>query len=161
MTEYRTMPYDLDAERALLSAILLNNKIYWAVRDFLTPKEFALPQHGVTFEFCRKLIERGETVEAAAVVKFIGQDDSIEEFEEFSLEDFDKYLTSLPKKIAEVEAAKAHAVTIHELFIRRELIGLGEGIVDDAYDREDQTARERIRFAIACLIDLEGSVATD
>jgi hypothetical protein len=35
-------------------------------------------------------------------------------------------------------------------------IGLGEGIVEDAYDKEDQTAMERIRFAIACLMDLEG-----
>ena len=167
MTEYRRMPHDLDAEQALLGAILLNNKIYLAVRYFLTPKEFALRAHGVTYEICGKLIERDVTVDPAAVVRIANQDDSIpgfevfSELEDFGLEDFEEYLSSLPKTVTEVEAAKAHAVTIHELFIRRDLIALGEDIVNEAYDKEDQTAMERIGFAIRCLMDLEGSVRTE
>ena len=167
MTEQRTMPHDLDAEQALLGAILLNNKIYLAVRYFLTPQEFASPAHGVTFKICGKLIERDETADPATVVRIAKQDDSIAEFEVFSdledfgFEDFEKYLSSLPKTVSEVEAAKAHAVTIHELFIRRDLIALGEDIVNEAYDKEDQTAMERISFAIRYLMDLEASVKTE
>ena len=115
MTEHRTMPHDLDAEQALLGAILLNNKIFLAVRYFLTPEEFALPAHGVTFEICRKLIERGETVDPAAVVRIADQDDKIAECEFFSeledigLGDIEEYRTGQPRSTGAVRSLYSQA----------------------------------------------------
>ena len=56
---YRSPPMNLEAEQALLGAILANNAAFEKVSDFLFPQHFADPVHARIFEACGKLIERG------------------------------------------------------------------------------------------------------
>ena len=39
--EYRTAPSNIEAEQAILGAILINNEAYYRVSDFLKPEHFA------------------------------------------------------------------------------------------------------------------------
>lgn len=54
-----TLPQNLEAEQALLGAILANNKAFEKVSEFLKPQHFADPVHAKIFEVMSKLITRG------------------------------------------------------------------------------------------------------
>ena len=42
---YRTPPNNIEAERGILGAILVNNDAFYRVSDFLEPKHFFDPMH--------------------------------------------------------------------------------------------------------------------
>src|ERR1700743_2907860 len=56
----RTPPHNYEAERALLGAILMNNRAFERVNEFLDPKHFADPVNGRIFEASPKLIEQAQ-----------------------------------------------------------------------------------------------------
>jgi replicative DNA helicase len=47
--EYRVAPHNVDAEQALLGAILVNNDAYYRVSDFLLPEHFMEDAHQQIF----------------------------------------------------------------------------------------------------------------
>ena len=57
---YKEAPGNIEAEQGLLGAILVNNRAFEKVGDFLSGKHFLDPVHGRIFEACRRLIERGQ-----------------------------------------------------------------------------------------------------
>ena len=59
-TPPRTPPHNYEAEQALLGAILVNNRVYDRVTEFLRPEHFADALHGRIYEAIGKLIERGQ-----------------------------------------------------------------------------------------------------
>ncbi len=50
---FRTAPHNIEAEQALLGAILVNNEAFYRVSDFLEPKHFFEPIHQRIFELSR------------------------------------------------------------------------------------------------------------
>ncbi|HEV3396504.1 MAG TPA: DnaB-like helicase N-terminal domain-containing protein, partial [Xanthobacteraceae bacterium] len=40
---YRTAPHNIEAEQALLGAVLVNNEAFYRVSDFLEPRHFFEP----------------------------------------------------------------------------------------------------------------------
>src|SRR6202167_764420 len=57
---YRTAPHNIEAEQALLGAILVNNEAFYRVSDFLEPKHFHEPMHQRVFELAASLIRAGK-----------------------------------------------------------------------------------------------------
>ena len=49
-TEYRQAPHNVEAEQALLGAILVNNEAFYRVSDFLEPTHFYEPIHQKIYE---------------------------------------------------------------------------------------------------------------
>src|SRR5262249_41785500 len=64
---FRVPPRNLEAEQALLGAILVNNRAYERVSEFLRPDHFADPIHGRIFEACSRLIERGQIADGTTL----------------------------------------------------------------------------------------------
>ncbi len=56
----RLAPHNLEAEQALLGAILVNNEAYDRVSDFLQPMHFFETLHGRIFEVITKLLRAGK-----------------------------------------------------------------------------------------------------
>ena len=52
----REQPHNIEAEQGLLGAILINNRAYEKVSDFLQSEHFSDPIHGRIFEACGKLM---------------------------------------------------------------------------------------------------------
>ena len=50
---YRTAPHNIEAEQAVLGAVLVNNDAFYRVSDFLEPKHFFEPIHQLIFETAR------------------------------------------------------------------------------------------------------------
>ena len=53
---YRAAPHNIDAEQALLGAILVNNEAFYRVSDFLAPEHFYEPIHQKIFELASSLV---------------------------------------------------------------------------------------------------------
>ena len=53
------LPQNLEAEQALLGAILVNNKAFEKVSEYLKPYHFADSIHAKIFEVMSNLIQRG------------------------------------------------------------------------------------------------------
>ena len=54
---YRTLPHNLEAEQALLGALLVNNEAANLVSGFLEERHFFLPVHGRVYEAVLRLID--------------------------------------------------------------------------------------------------------
>ena len=56
---FRSPPHNIEAERALIGAIMLNNRAYEAVSDYLRSEHFSDPVHAKVYESASRLMEQG------------------------------------------------------------------------------------------------------
>src|SRR6202789_2594906 len=63
----RLAPSNLQAEQALLGALLANNKAYERVSEFLAPDHFADPIHGRIFQAIARRVEAGQLADAVTL----------------------------------------------------------------------------------------------
>src|SRR3546814_13721335 len=76
---HREPPHNLEAEQALLGAVLVNNRAYERVSEFLRPEHFADPVNGRIFEACGRLIDRGQTATPVTLKGGLAQDEASKE----------------------------------------------------------------------------------
>src|SRR5438477_6302747 len=71
---YRAAPQNIEAEQALLGAILVNNEALYRVSDFLEPNHFFEPAHQKIFELARSLIRAGKIATPITLKTFLPAD---------------------------------------------------------------------------------------
>ena len=72
--EYRTQPHNEEAEQALLGAMLVNNRAYEKVSEFLHPQHFFGPVHGRIFGAIVNFIERGQVANPVTLKAYFERD---------------------------------------------------------------------------------------
>jgi replicative DNA helicase len=145
----RSPPHNFEAEVQLLGAILTNNRAYEKVADFLRAEHFADDRHARIFEACGKLINRGQIASATTLKNYFEQDASLAEIGGVP------YLAKLAGAAVTIINAADHGRLVHDLFLRRQLIGLGEDVVNRAYAHDLETgAKEQIEQAEQQLFNL-------
>jgi replicative DNA helicase len=125
---YRTVPHNLDAEQALLGAILVNNDAYFRVSDFLEPGHFHEALHGRIYESLKRLVGQGKT---ATPITLKTEFDNEAPIGDLSVP---AYLARLATAATTIINAEGYGRLIHDLALRRSLIGIGEDMVNTAYD---------------------------
>ncbi len=153
---HREPPVNYEAEQALLGAILSNNNALEKVADFLQAEHFAEPVHGRIFEACRRLIDRGQIANWVQLKNLFEQDGALQEVRGA------EYLKELQESAISIINAGDYGRTIHDLHLRRQLIELGEDMVNDAFDHDlDKPAAEQIEGAEQQLFALAESGWTE
>jgi replicative DNA helicase len=148
----REPPHNFEAEQALLGAILINNAAYQRVAEFLRPEHFADPLHGKLFDSLSRLIERGQVVSAVTLKTYVEQD------EDMKVAGGAAYLARLVAASVHVIDTAAFGRTVHDLYLRRQLIDVGEGMVNGAFGSDvDEMALQQIELAEKKLYDLASS----
>ena len=146
---YREAPGNIEAEQGLLGAILVNNRAFEKVGDFLSGKHFLDPVHGRIYEACRRLIERGQLANPITLKSLFDQDDSLKTVGGA------QYLVTLAASLVTVINADDYGITIKDAFLRRELIELGEQVVNEAYSHTlELPAAQQIEIAEGKLFSL-------
>ena len=146
---YRQPPHNLEAEQALLGAILVNNEAAQKVQGFLLPEHFFEPVHGRIFESVLKLMDKNQIADPVKLKPYFEQDEALTDVGGA------QYLVRLAASAATIINAEDYGRTIYDLATRRSLIQIGEGIVIDAYDAPiDSEATEQISDAEKQLFDL-------
>ena len=121
-TPFRRLPHNIEAEKALLGAIFANNRAYEMVSDYLNPGHFALAHHGRIYEACSKLIERGQIADSITLQRYFQQEESLGEI------GGPAYLDEITTSAVTVINAQEYGRIIYDLYLKRELINLGEDI---------------------------------
>jgi replicative DNA helicase len=131
--DYRVAPNNIDAEQALLGAILVNNDAYYRVSDFLEPVHFFEDLHRRIYEVATSLIKAGKVATPITLKTFLGDAD-------LGGVTVSQYLARLAAEATTVINAEDYGRTIYDLAIRRSLIGIGEDMVNVAYDAPVETS---------------------
>ncbi|HJU15609.1 MAG TPA: replicative DNA helicase [Stellaceae bacterium] len=145
----RIPPYNTDAEQALLGAMLINNAAYGRVAEFLMAEHFGNAVHGRIFAAIGKLIERGQNANPVTLKNLFDQDGALADIGGA------QYLARLAAAAVTIINAEDYGRVIHDLHLRRQLISVGEDIVNDAFRHNlDDPAKEQIERAEKALFDL-------
>ncbi|WP_043744162.1 replicative DNA helicase [Paramagnetospirillum magneticum] len=153
---FRVPPHNYEAEQALLGAILLSNRAFERVSEFLKPEHFADPVHGRIFATCGKLIERGQMANPVTLKTWFENDGGLAEIGGTN------YLAQLANAVVSVINAEDYGKLIFDLHLRRSLIGMGEDMVNDAFAPDlDVPAMDQIGKAEAKLYDLATTGQTE
>ena len=139
---YRSPPANVEAEQALLGAILINNDAYDRVSDFLKAEHFVEEIHRRVYDIAGSLIRAGKLASPITLKTFLGDHDLGGGMT------VPQYLARLAMEATTIINANDYGRTIHDLSVRRELIQIGEDVVNVAYDAPvDSTPRDQIEEA--------------
>jgi replicative DNA helicase len=145
----RLPPSNLQAEQALLGALLANNRAYERVSEFLAPEHFADPVHGRIFQAIARRVEAGQLADAVTLKG---------EFEHAGILDEvggTAYLAQLLSAMVGIINAGAYGHAIHDAWLRRQLIDIGEVVVNNAFGAEPELdGIKQIEAAEQSLFDL-------
>jgi replicative DNA helicase len=139
---FRAPPHNIEAEQALLGAILVNNEAFYRVSDFLEPKHFLEGIHQRIFELAGGLIRAGKLATPVTLKTFLPVDLDIAGLT------VNQYLARLAAEATTIINAEDYGRTVYDLSIRRDLINIGEDMVNLAYDAPvDATPQSHIEEA--------------
>ena len=143
------LPQNLEAEQALIGAVLANNKSFEKISEFLKPHHFADSIHVKISEVISKLISSGRVADVITLKNFVEQEGSLNEIGGH------KYLVKLADSASPLTNAEYYAQFIYDKYLRRELIATGFDIVNDATKEDFEVdANEQIELAERKLFDL-------
>ena len=125
---FREAPHNLEAEQALLGAILVNNEAIDRVSTFLKPGHFYDALHARIYEAASKLILSGKRATPITLKTFFQADPPVGELP------VPQYLGRLAANATTIINAEDYGRTVYDLAIRRQLIQIGETMVNTAYD---------------------------
>jgi replicative DNA helicase len=124
----RQLPYDIDVEQALIGAILVDNYSLERVSSLLKPDHFYDPLHQRLFDAIERMWAKGHAVTPLTLKAMMEQDAGLVEV------GGQAYLVSLARAAPALPNVKDYARILADLAMRRELIRIGEDIVNTAYE---------------------------
>lgn len=141
-TNYRQPPHNMEAEQALLGAVLINNEALHHVGDFLAPAHFYEPVHQRIFEAIQKFYDKGLIANPVTLKHYFDADEALAEV------GGGQYLARLAGAAISVINMYDYSETVYDLAVKRQLIGIGEEVVNTAYDAAiDNAATQQIENA--------------
>ena len=111
----RVPPHNIEAEQALLGALLVNNDAFDRVSDFLRPEHFSEELHRRIFEVCGQLIRAGKLATPITLKTFLGDHDP-------GGVTVPQYLARLAAEATTIINAEDYGRAIYDLAVRRDLI---------------------------------------
>lgn len=143
------LPKNIEAEQALIGAILANNKAYEKVSDFLKAKHFADSTHAKIFDEMSKLITRGHTADVITLKNYLEQTGILNDVGGAN------YLIKLADSASVMTNVEYYGQFIYDKYLRRELINTGSDIINNAFKESTElSATEQIESAEQQLFNL-------
>jgi replicative DNA helicase len=146
-------PHNLEAEQALLGAMLFDNGAYERLNDQLQGRHFYEPFHGRLYSVMEEYIRKGLLAEPIVVMERFKADPAFNELGGL------RYLADLVDRAPPAANARDYGRVIYDLALRRELIRLGGEIASEASGDVETAAKEQIELAEQKLYTLAESGA--
>jgi replicative DNA helicase len=118
------MPQSVEAEQALLGAVLMNTAAFYLAAEHVDAECFAEPLHAKFWEMIQFRIDSGRTLDPVQFAISLGPD-AEERIGDITVRE---YVARLAVNAVSVISASDYAKTIRELWKRRRLIGLAHQI---------------------------------
>ena len=126
----RALPQDLDAERGILGAILLDDRAIHRAQELMTEGDFYRTQHQIIFRAMCQLSADGEPIDSLSLASKL---ESIGRLEEVGGR---VQLAELIEAVPSAANIGSHCKIVRECAQHRQLVRLGVTIADRAYKRE-------------------------
>jgi replicative DNA helicase len=147
--DFRQPPHNLEAEMALLGAILTNNEACDKVTGFLLPEHFFEPVHARIYDAASTLIRMGKLASPVTLKSYFENDQTLKDIGGTI------YLARLAASAATILNTEEYGRVVHELAQRRKLIGIGTEMVNGAFESDvETTARDLIERAESTLYSI-------
>jgi replicative DNA helicase len=148
----RLPPSNLQAEQALLGAILANNRALDRVVGFLKAEHFADPINARIYSECCKLILSGHLADAVTLKETFQHSGELDEV------GGTPYLASLLSAMVGIINAGEYGRTVLDCWVRRQLIEVGAATVNRAFISDaDCDGEAQIRLVTEALMRLASS----
>jgi len=120
------LPQSIEAEQALLGALMLNNAIFGQISSMIETEHFAEELHARIFDCAAQLIKGGRNASPVTMLGYLGDADL---GQGMSLR---QYLARLCAEATTIIAAPSYALTIRELADRRAMIITAQALIEQA-----------------------------
>ncbi len=145
----KTLPTNLEAEQAVLAAVLMNNRALERVSDFLMADHFSHPAHQEIFKLAERQFAAGIPFDLITAKNYLDQQGTLESVGGVN------YLTELAGAGATVVNVEQYGRIVYEHAMRRQLIDLGQSITDAAFVEDlDNPVTRQIEVAEQKLFDM-------
>ena len=144
--EAPALPQNVEAEAALLGALMIDNRLAEDIQMKLRPDHFYEPLHARIYEAILKLVDRNMIASPVTLRPLFEADEEMKEL------GGPAYLAQLTGSGAAIIGARDFAEQVYELALLRALIGVGRDMVEHALDTsEDVDPKGQIENAEAAL----------
>ena len=130
----QTLPQNVEAEAALLGALMVDNRLVEDVQMKLRPDHFFEPLHGRIYEGILRLTDSNRVANPVTLKPLFEADEGMREVGGPS------YLAQLTGSGAAVIGARDFAEQIYDLALLRALVGVGRDLVEGALDTSEDVA---------------------
>ena len=124
----RQQPQNLDMERAVIGALLIEQDAYSQVSEILRPESFYDHRHQLLFDAVRSLSAQQRPVDILTVREYLDSQNNLEEA------GGPAYLMQLSAAVTSSAHIEYHARIIAQKFLARELITFSSKIQQEAFD---------------------------
>lgn len=140
-------PQNLDAEKSLLGAVLIDEETLADISEHVTAKDFYEKRHGIIFSGMMRLYEKHKPVDLLTLTDELKRKNEVESIGGSA------YLTELTNYVPTAAHAEAYAELVAQKAVRRRLIRASTEISELGYN-EDTTTQELLEKAEAELFSV-------
>ena len=126
-------PQNLDSEKSLLGAVLIDEEIMADISELVKPKDFYDKSHGVIYDGMLRLFERHKPVDLLTLT------DELKRKKELDIIGGSSYLTELTNYVPSAAHASTYAEIVAQKAVRRRLIKASVDINEMSYNEESDT----------------------
>ena len=130
----QVLPQNVEAEAALLGALMVDNRLVEDVQLKLRPDHFFEPLHGRIYESILRMTDAGRVANPVTLKPMFDVDEAMKEVGGAS------YLAQLTGSGAAIIGARDFATQIYDLALLRALVGVGRDLVEGALDTSEEVA---------------------
>ena len=148
-TDENKLPSNIEAEQSLIGSVLVNNDIIDEISNIVNAGKFFDPIHRKIYEVIETLNNKGMIANPITLKNYFEKDSGLNEVGGVD------YLVKLTRFSSSIKQAIDYAKIIHEMYVKRELIFISDGISDQAKDEQiEKTGENIIEDAEKSLFDL-------
>ena len=137
-TNEKKLPSNIEAEQSLIGSVLVNNDIIDEISNIVNAGKFFDPIHRKIYEVMENLNNKGMIANPITLKNYFENDSGLSEVGGVD------YLVKLTRFSSSVKQAIDYAKIIHEMYVKRELIFISDGIEDQAKDDQTEKTGENI-----------------
>lgn len=151
----KQLPHTLEAERAVLGSLLLNDEYAPAVLEILAPEDFYLPAHSYVFAIIARLCQESRRLDIVIIQDELEKEGRLEAVGGIA------YLIGLQEDISLVGLVEQHARLVKEKAVLRQLIHSASEIIANCYTQDDRRIDEVLDSAEQTILRIADKRTTD
>lgn len=151
----KSLPFNLEAEKAVLGALLLSDDQSADIARILTYSDFYAPAHRTLYKAIQSLMEQNKRVDIITIK------DELEKQGELEAVGGLVYLITLQEDITALGLGEQYSRIVKEKSVLRELIGSATKIITNCYAQDDKAIETVLDEAERIIFDISNKRSTN